>query len=144
MKDSEIQKTIDSAYEYFEGFQKKIQGSGYDQKYAQMMLGAADDPDEEFLARKLLQMTSLFDEIGNMVRYLHKPVKKDGKIARVAGKYYISGEEIPTSCTLEFMQEGKWYIGKIKENNSTNEYSLISEDQKITCINPHETKVRIR
>ena len=140
MKESQIQKTIDFAYEKYTSFQKKIQETGYDSKFAKMVMDV-DDPDEEFLSRKLLQLTSQFDEIGNMVQYLHRPVKTVGNLSVVGGRCYLSGEELSGGTTIEFMYQGKWYIGRL---NCSQEkaWSIISEDQKITV--PVDSKMRVR
>ena len=138
-----IQKTIDMAYEQFEAIAKRIKETGYDQQYAQMMMNASD-PDEEFLTRKMLEMTSLYDQIGTLVRYLHKPVKVNGIISYVTGKCFINGVEIPIRSTIEFMHEDKWQIGKLEMNKETEKPYIVSDDMKIRVDDIFKIKVRMR
>ncbi len=138
-----FQTTIDTAYDQYMKLQSKIKEAGFDQRYAEKIMNATD-PNDEFLARKLLQLTSMFDEIGNMVQYLHKPVRVDGTLYRTADGWGLQNEKITDGCTLEFMYEAKWHIGKMKYDKHNKTYSIQSEDQKITCTRLDNLRVRIR
>lgn len=143
MKDSPIQAIIDRAYDQYMTMQKGIHESGFDEKYAQMMMNTVDS-DEEFLARKVLKMTNLFDEMGNMLQYLHKPVRKEGMLSCINGKYYISGEEIPNGSTIEYMSDGKWNMGRISQHKNDGKIVIITDENKTIEKDFLDLKVRIR
>ena len=138
-----FQITIDTAYEQFITLKKKIAESGYDRQYAEKIMNA-NNPDEEFMARKLLQLTSTFDEIGNMVQYLHKPVRIEGDLCLTKEGWKLNNEKVADGATVEFMHEGKWYIGRLICDGKSGQYSIVSEDKKITCTRPNNVRVRMR
>lgn len=142
MKLDQLQQIIDSAYDQYSAFQKRIMETGYYQEFAQMVTDT-ESPDEEFLARKILQMTSMFDEIGNMVQYLHKPVRQSGFLLKSTAGWVLKGETIKDGTTLEFMHNGEWQIGKLRLSGSETP-SVVSEDRNIVCTELDHLKVRIR
>jgi len=138
---SEFQKIIDGGYNQYMKLQKVIQEKGFDKKFAGLMLGQKN-PDDEFMARKLLELTSKFDEIGNDVIYLHKPVRKQGLLRIDNGHCYLDDEEMSDGSVIEYMDNEKWYIGKLNTKNG--QIQLLSEDGKSMVDLKVSRKVRVR
>ena len=138
-----FQTTINTAYEQYMKLQDRIKEVGFDKKYAEKIMNATE-PNDEFLARKLLELTSLFDEMGVMVQYLHKPIREEGKLYRTADGWAVGKENLSDGATIEYMNEGKWYIGKMKYDNEQKKYIIKSEDQKATYTKLDNMLTRIR
>lgn len=76
------------------------------------------DPDEEFYVRSFMECVQVASMMMLAVEYLDRPVKKSGTILYdySEGKYRLDDQYILEGQIFEFMQDGKWKVGKLLQN----------------------------
>ena len=105
--------------------QNKLRGGGYDQRVGEL-LAEADNPDDVFKARILMNCLDQLSRIALQISYLNLPVTRQGILRqRFQGRVELGEETIPNGTRLEYFSGGEWYYGILHRNDATGQNVLL-------------------
>ena len=111
-----VDELLNMIYDFLCALRKHKTEYNYDEM-AGKILARATGADERFKRDELVRIFTQVERGKAMIEYLHCPVKFEGILQRkLDGKVYLNDRVIDEGTKIEYMQDGEWAIGVLKQN----------------------------